>query len=241
MPKWPRVSWDAGDLKQLSASLDHLDSNRKTYAKYKSAAKLPLLVLGAPGGWTFYPNLTFYGSAISLILLNGLPGDIAQLSILPVMMMVAIVSYAYGTIRDTKQSLIRLQVLRILRVEKESWTDFVVRPAITYLESLTEFKRKPGRIKRYLNDMRSLNRADKFFGDYTRALLILSLASGATFLFVRVALVALFFLISMVAWVAMIPISFAISAWADTTRNEIPKVWHVEDLRVLEAEPADNN
>jgi hypothetical protein len=236
MPSWPRTSWDAGDLKQLSASLTYLDSNRDAYARYKIAAQLPLMILGAPGGWTFYPNIVFYGALTSLLVLNREGGILAPLSTLPLLMMVAILSFAYGTIRDTKRALIRLQILRILRWEKGPWMSLVTRPAIAYLESLTEFKSKPGRIKRYLNKMRSLNRADEFFERYSSVFMVLSLATGIMFLFFRVALLALAFIVSIVGWTAIIPISFVVSACADAARNEIPKVWHMEDLRVLGAD-----
>jgi hypothetical protein len=233
MRKRIRVSWDASDLFLLSDSLDYLDSNPKVRAAYKKAARLPLMILGAPGGWALYPTLLFYAALASVFVLHWLGGSFAQLTMLPLLLMVTISSYAFGTVRGTKHSIIRLQILRILRARPDSWMKFVVDPARTYLESLAGYRPAPGRIRDYLNKMRALNGIDNFFTRYNTFATALTLGTGTAFLFLKGMLLALAFLMSSVAWIMMIPVSFFVSALADTTRNEIPKVWHAEDVRVL--------
>lgn len=236
MPSWPRISWDAGDMSQLSASLSYLDHNPKKYKSYKFAARLPIMILGAPGGWMFYPNLTFYLAFALLLMLRSEGGIFSTLFILPLLVMVVMFSFAYGNMRDAKLSLIRLQVLKILHTENGPWIGLAVRPAVAYLESLTKFETKPGLIRNYLNKMRSLNRADEFFDRYSSIFMILSLGTSIAFLFFPFVFIALAFVISVLGWVAIIPISFAVSALADVARSNIPKVWHVEDLRVISSE-----
>ena len=104
---------------------------------------------------------------------------------------------------------------------------------MAYLDSLTRFKQKPGRVRRYLNEVRSLNRVDDLFGTLSTAFMTLSISSEIVFLFNKVALVALILLISVLGWLVIIPITFVVSTMAEATRNDVPKVWQVEDLRVL--------
>ena len=101
------------------------------------------------------------------------------------------------------------------------------------MDSISGYTPKPGLIKRYLNEMRSLNRADEFFSRYSYAATASSVLSGVAFLFFGGAILALFFLSSLILLLVIIPISFSVSAWADVTRSDIPKVWHAEDLKVL--------
>ena len=233
MRRWPKVKWDSNDLVLISASLDHLDNNPKVYSKFSRAARLPLMILGAPGGWALRPTLAFYGGLASLVLLSLVGGSRSQLSILALLATATVVSYSYGTIRDVRGALIRLQILRMLRAGRENWTRYLFGYALGYLDSISGYTPKPGLIKRYLNEMRSLNRADEFFSRYSYAATASSVLSGVAFLFFGGAILALFFLSSLILLLVIIPISFSVSAWADVTRSDIPKVWHAEDLKVL--------
>lgn len=233
MRRWPKVRWDSKDLVLISASLDYLDSNPKVYSKFSRAARLPLMILGAPGGWALRPTLAFYGGLASLVILSLVGGSRGQLSILALLATATVVSYSYGTIRDVREALIRFQVLRLLRAGRENWTKCLFGYALSYLDSISGYTRKPGRIKRYLNEMRSLNRADEFFNKYSYVMTVSGVLSGVAFLFFGGALLALFFLASLLSLLVIIPISFSVSAWADATRSSIPKVWHAEDLKVL--------
>jgi hypothetical protein len=228
-----RIKWDANDLILIGSSLDYLENNPKVLRRYRMAARLPLLILGAPGGWALRPTAAFYAATMTSFLLAIQGGHLGQLSILTSVMVAVIISHSYGTLRDTSGSLIRLQVLRILRAPRTEWAQFFSGYALSYLDSVSRYTVKPGRIKRYLNDMRSLNRADDFFDRYSYALTALSVASGVAFVFIQGAILALFFLASMISLLVIIPISFSISAWADVIRNDIPKVWHPEDVKAL--------
>lgn len=108
MLRLPRISWDAADLMLLSASLDYLERNSKDYSKYKLAAHLPLIVLGAPGGWALNRNIAFYGSLVATFATTRLGQAFSQLVMFPVLMTIAVISFSYGTIGEAKQSLIRL-------------------------------------------------------------------------------------------------------------------------------------
>lgn len=228
-----RVRWDSNDLVLISASLDHLDRDPKALSKFSRAARLPLMILGAPGGWALRPTLAFYGGLASFVTLSLIGGRLGQLSVLALLATATVVSYSYGTIRDARGALIRLQILRLLRAGRENWTKYLFGYALGYLDSISGYTPKPGRIKRYLNDMRSLNRADEFFSTYSYAMTASSVLSGVALLFFSGAILVLFFLASLISLLVIIPISFSVSAWADVTRSGIPKVWHAEDLKVL--------
>ena len=228
-----RIKWDANDLIQIGSSLDYLENHPKALRRYRMAARLPLMVLGVPGGWAFRPTIAFYAAAIASVFLAIQGGQLGQLSILTSVMVAAVISHSYGTLRDTSGSLIRLQVLRILRAPRAEWARFFSGYALSYLDSVSRYTVKPGRIKRYLNDMRSLNRADDFFDRYSYALTVLSVVSGVAYVFIQGVILALFFLASMISLLVIIPISFSISAWADVTRSDIPKAWHPADIEAL--------
>jgi len=233
MRRWPKIRWDSNDLALISSSLDYLDSNPRALSKFTRAARLPLMIMGAPGGWALRPTLAFYGSLGSLVALSLIGGRLGSLSVLALLATATVVTYSFGTIRDVRGALIRLQILRFLRAGRENWTRYLFGYALGYLDSISGFTPRAGRIKRYLNEMRSLNRADEFFSDYSYAVTALSVLSGVAFLFFGGVTLALFFLISLLSLLVIIPISFSVSAWADVTRSEIPKVWHAEDLKVL--------
>lgn len=228
-----RVSWDAGDLFLISASLDHLEKHPETRRRYKNAANIPVMALGAPGGWELFPSLTFYGAIASLIVIGILGRGFFEFLLLPIILIIAVASLAYGTPRAAKQSLIRLQVLKILRSSGDQWRRFVVEPAIAHLDTLANYENKPGRLIRYLSRVKSLNRANELFEIYSRFLNALTVASGIGLLFFREEVIALFFLASVILWMAIIPISIAVSILAETVRSEVPQVLNSEDLQAV--------
>jgi hypothetical protein len=235
MPKWPgpRISWDSTDRMQLSASLRYLETHPKKQGRQRMAAKSPIIILGTPGGWTLRANLVFYGAFALFGIFRWLGEPFAQLAVISMLTMFVVLSWSFGTVRSTKQSIIRLRVLRILRAPGDAWMDLVVDTVIADFDSLTGYTQRPGRVRRYLNSIRSLNRLDDIFTTLRTSLMSLSISSEIVFLFNRTALVALVLLISVLGWLLVIPLAFAVSTVADATRSDIPKVWQVDDLRVL--------
>ena len=222
------MRYDAGDLQLFGASIEYVRNNPSAHQKWSRLAKPWFLALGSFGGWEPKTTAANIGCFVALAVLWFLHSD-WQFPGYGVFLF----SYSvYGTPGVRKGSFMRFHILQTLRADAGQRIQLLSFPLKSFFSYFSRRLRRQKSVGRYLRSVRIANKIQAILDRLTQIFLGGTIVGMVATILTRSPIVLVASLLSLIVGLLVMPLTIFVFVVAQGIREDIPAVWHAEDVRL---------